>query len=121
MEYISGETLIANFFVYRTFQNKFEVTVHGINGQFHTPEAIAEFITNTKDHDLSSIEKEITERYPALECDQFYWVHATLIYVSGEYGDYGVCIGKEYYTIGEVLDVAIEEVEFEDIVTTESA
>lgn len=122
MEYVSGNSLIAKFFVYRSFGNQFDINVHAINGHFHQPETISHFITNPNEYELNSLEKLIFEKYPESEHDQFYWVYANLEYISGEFGDYGESICEPYYTIGEVLEVVVEEVDYEleDIDPTES-
>lgn len=113
IEHISGETLIASFFILRTYKNELDVAVHGINGCFQEPQDIADFITNPNEHDFSEIKKELAEKYPSTEHDQFYWVHTSLIHISGEYGDYGQCICDPYYMIGEVLEVSVEDVDTE--------
>lgn len=112
-ELVSGNSLIAKFFVYRSYKNYFDITVHAINGHFHEPEVISHFITNPNEYELKPLEKAISEKFPEGEHDQFYWVHATLEYVSGEFGDYGESILEPYYMIGEVLDVVVEEIDYE--------
>lgn len=113
MEYINGESLIAVFFVCRSYQNKYDVEVHGINGHFYAPAELMDFITNPNEQDLSYVKKEIEEKYPETEHDQFYWVHVKLSFESGEYSDYGQCICEPFYIIDEVLDVVVEDVETE--------
>lgn len=113
MNLVNDEQTFARYFVYRSFNNGFDIEIQGINGTFLDPEAICQFITNPPKHDLKPIEEEIIDQYPNIEHDEFYLVYATLFYHSGEYGDYGECHCKPYFQISEVVEVLLQDIDFE--------